>query len=161
MTWPRIWRDPEFRRQHVQELVIATSTSSSTRWTRPGNVQGGVGQRRAGGGAQAVLGTLAEIAAVRGMRVTFEPLPPAERNRVTVSLLEGRAADTRALAEHLAECASGGESGSRWPDQAGSARSTGDSGTGLHHGGRGTVTGVIGLGELGPERLVEAGDDAQ
>ena len=47
------------------------------------------------------LGTLAEIAAVLGMRVTLEPLPPGEREYVTTPLLEGEAADTKALAEHV------------------------------------------------------------
>jgi hypothetical protein len=37
------------------------------------------------------------------MRITLEPLPPAEREAVTAPLLEGRAADTRSLAEHLSD----------------------------------------------------------
>ena len=49
------------------------------------------------------LGTLAEVAAALGMRITLEPLPAGERAAVTAPLLEGRAADTRALAKHLGE----------------------------------------------------------
>jgi transcriptional regulator with XRE-family HTH domain len=49
------------------------------------------------------LGTLAEVAAALGMRVTLERLPDAERERFTHPLREGHAADTRALASHLEE----------------------------------------------------------
>ncbi len=45
------------------------------------------------------LGTLAEIAAALGMRVTLEPLPAAERQYLTAPLLEGECADTKALAD--------------------------------------------------------------
>lgn len=51
--------------------------------------------------ANPTLGTLAEVAAALGMRVTLEPLPEAERHSVTVPLLEGRVADTKKLAQHL------------------------------------------------------------
>jgi len=47
------------------------------------------------------LGTLAEVAAALGLRITVEPLSSAECAHVTEPLLEGRSADTRALAEHL------------------------------------------------------------
>ena len=47
------------------------------------------------------LGTLAEVAAALGMRITLEPLPSAERKQVTVPLLAGKAADARELARHL------------------------------------------------------------
>lgn len=47
------------------------------------------------------LGRLAELAAALGMRVTLEPLPPAEQKQVTKPLLEGRSADTKALAKHV------------------------------------------------------------
>jgi hypothetical protein len=49
------------------------------------------------------LGTLAEVAAALGMRITLEPLAASERESVTAPLLEGRAADTRVLAKHLSE----------------------------------------------------------
>lgn len=47
------------------------------------------------------LGTLAEVAAALGLRITVEPIPRAERGLITKPLLEGRAADPMALAEHL------------------------------------------------------------
>jgi DNA-binding phage protein len=52
--------------------------------------------------ANPTLGTLAEVAAVLGMRITLEPLPAAERAQVTTPLLDGRTADTKKLARHLA-----------------------------------------------------------
>lgn len=51
--------------------------------------------------ANPTLGTLAEVAAALGLRVTMEPLPDAERRQITVPLLEGRAANTRRLTTHL------------------------------------------------------------
>ncbi|WP_097983799.1 helix-turn-helix domain-containing protein [Streptomyces sp. f150] len=53
------------------------------------------------------LGTLAEVAAALGMCITLEPLPPAERKSVTEPLLDGRAADAQALAQHLSELRNG------------------------------------------------------
>jgi transcriptional regulator with XRE-family HTH domain len=47
------------------------------------------------------LGTLAEVAAALGMRITIEPLPEAERLQVTKPLLDGRTADAEGLARHL------------------------------------------------------------
>lgn len=47
------------------------------------------------------LGTLAEVAAALGMRVTLEPMPPAERQQVTEPLLQGHAANTKKLAKYL------------------------------------------------------------
>jgi DNA-binding phage protein len=49
------------------------------------------------------LGTLAEVAAALGMRITVQPLRDAERKQVTTPLLEGRSADTKALLKHLAK----------------------------------------------------------
>lgn len=51
--------------------------------------------------ANPTLGTLAEVAAALGLRITVEPLPPAERGLITQPLLEGRTADPLKLAEHL------------------------------------------------------------
>ena len=47
------------------------------------------------------LGTLAEVAAALGLRITVEPVSEAERRQITTPLLEGRTADPRKLAEHL------------------------------------------------------------
>lgn len=51
--------------------------------------------------ANPTLGTLAEVGAALGFRVTLEPLPESEQRYVTRPLLEGRTADTRKLARHL------------------------------------------------------------
>jgi transcriptional regulator with XRE-family HTH domain len=55
------------------------------------------------------LGTLAEVAAALGMRVTLEPLPAQERKAVTDPLLQGAvpAAKAKALAHHLTEMRAG------------------------------------------------------
>ncbi|GAB2445719.1 hypothetical protein GCM10027062_28230 [Nocardioides hungaricus] len=47
------------------------------------------------------LGTLAEVAAALGMRITLEPLADEERSQVTEPLLAGRSADPAGLARHL------------------------------------------------------------
>ncbi|MBE7188192.1 helix-turn-helix transcriptional regulator [Jatrophihabitans endophyticus] len=47
------------------------------------------------------LGTLAEVAAALGMRITLEPLAKVERATVTEPLIRGKAADTSDLAHHV------------------------------------------------------------
>lgn len=47
------------------------------------------------------LGTLAEVAAALGLRITVEPIPKAERGQITAPLLEGRTADPEKLGRHL------------------------------------------------------------
>ncbi|MGK2931257.1 MAG: DNA-binding protein [Solirubrobacterales bacterium] len=47
------------------------------------------------------LGTLAEVAAALGMRITLEPLADDERAQVTDPILAGRTADPAGLARHL------------------------------------------------------------
>lgn len=49
------------------------------------------------------LGTLAEVAAALGLRITVEPISEEERQQVTAPLLEGRSANPRRLAKHLDE----------------------------------------------------------
>ncbi|WP_220454261.1 DNA-binding protein [Nocardioides immobilis] len=49
------------------------------------------------------LGTLAEVAAALGLRITLEPLPKDQRAQVTAPLLDGRTADPNKLARHLDE----------------------------------------------------------
>lgn len=49
------------------------------------------------------LGTLAEVAAALGMRITLEPLPESERATVTEPLLAGKAVDPLATARRLDE----------------------------------------------------------
>ena len=47
------------------------------------------------------IGTLAEVAAALGLRITVEPLPDKERQQITEPLLKGSAANPEALVEHL------------------------------------------------------------
>ncbi len=110
--------DPEFLREYVRESVrIATIDQlvnaldearevaglSKAELARAISAEPAVIRRLfSSGHVNPTLGTLAEVAAALGMRVALEPLPPAERNQVTKPLLEGRAADTRALAKHVA-----------------------------------------------------------
>ncbi len=54
-----------------------------------------------GGASNPTLGTLAEVAAALGLRVTLEPLPDLERSNVMQPLLEGRSANTVDLAKYL------------------------------------------------------------
>ncbi|MFI5906890.1 multiprotein-bridging factor 1 family protein [Dactylosporangium sp. NPDC051541] len=55
------------------------------------------------GHSNPTLGTLAAVAAVLGMRVTLEPLPPAVVDCVTAPLLAGEAVDAQATAACLLE----------------------------------------------------------
>ena len=55
----------------------------------------------ASGQSNPTLGTLAEVAAALGMRLTLEPLQDDERAQITDALLNGRTADPAALARHL------------------------------------------------------------
>jgi transcriptional regulator with XRE-family HTH domain len=47
------------------------------------------------------LGTLAEVAAALGLRITVEPISKAERDQITEPLLQGRTGDPKNLARHL------------------------------------------------------------
>jgi DNA-binding phage protein len=111
--------DPEFLREYVVESVrIATIDQivnalddarkaaglTKAALARAISAQPSVVRRLfSSGHVNPTLGTLAEVAAALGMRITLEPLPVAERRRVSTPLLEGRSADTRRLAEHLGE----------------------------------------------------------
>jgi DNA-binding phage protein len=110
-------QDPEFLRQYVVESIrIATidrivnaldeareaAALSKAALARAISAEPAVVRRLfSAGHVNPTLGTLAEVAAALGMRITLEPLPPTEREAITAPLLEGRAADTRSLAEHL------------------------------------------------------------
>jgi transcriptional regulator with XRE-family HTH domain len=49
------------------------------------------------------IGTLAEIAAALGMRITLEPLPPEEQATVTTPLRTGATDDPEKVAEYILE----------------------------------------------------------
>jgi len=109
--------DPEFLREYVRESVrIATIDQlvnalddarvvaglSKAELARAISAEPAVVRRLfSAGHVNPTLGTLAEVAAALGMRVTLEAMGSAERKQVTKPLLEGRAADTGALAKHV------------------------------------------------------------
>ena len=111
-------QDPEFLRDYVVESVrIATIDSvvnalddareaaglSKAELARAISAEPAVIRRLfSASGVNPTLGTLAEVAAALGMRVTLEPLAAPERKTLTEPLLAGRAADTKRLAKHLA-----------------------------------------------------------
>ena len=110
--------DPEFLRAYVVEsvristidqVVIALNDAreaaglSKAALARAISAQPAAMRRLfSAGQVNPTLGTLAEVAAALGMRITVEPLPVTDRNQVTTPLLEGRSADTQTLVEHLA-----------------------------------------------------------
>jgi transcriptional regulator with XRE-family HTH domain len=112
-------QDPEFLREYVVESVrIATIDSvvnalddareaaglSKAELARAISAEPAVIRRLfSATGVNPTLGTLAEVAAALGMRVTLEPLPAPERKSLTEPLLEGHAADTKQLAKHLSK----------------------------------------------------------
>lgn len=109
--------DPEFLRHYVVESMrIATVDTiinrldqaretaglTKTALARAISAQPAVIRRLfSAGHVNPTLGTLAEVAAALGMRLTLEPLTDSERQTVTQPLMEGRAADRRALAASL------------------------------------------------------------
>jgi transcriptional regulator with XRE-family HTH domain len=110
-------QDPEFLREYVGESVrIATVDAlingldeareaaglSKAELARAINAEPATVRRLlASPSPNPTLGTLAEIAAALGLRVTLEPMPAAERAALTEPLLRGRSADRKALAKHL------------------------------------------------------------
>jgi len=112
-------KDPEFLRDYVRESVrIATidklvneldqareaAKLSKAELARAISSQPAVIRRLfSSGNVNPTLGTLAEVAAALGMRITLEPLTVSEQKNVTKPLLAGRTADPRALAEHVSK----------------------------------------------------------
>lgn len=112
-------KDPEFLRAYVVDSIRVSAIDSLVNALDEAREAAGLTKaslaraisadpatmRRlfSGGASNPTIGTLAEVAAALGMRVTLEPLPKSEQVHVTEPLLKGEAADTRALAEHLAE----------------------------------------------------------
>ncbi|MCL4446347.1 MAG: helix-turn-helix domain-containing protein [Actinobacteria bacterium] len=116
-------KDPEFLREYVRESVrIATIDQlvnalddarevvglSKADLARAISVEPATVRRLfSADHVNPTLGTLAEVAAALGMRVTLEPLDKAEREKVTEPLLEGRSADTRALVKRMSSMREG------------------------------------------------------
>jgi DNA-binding phage protein len=120
--WDDLARDlenPEFLREYVVESMRIATIDQLVNDLDDARVAAGMSKaelaraisaepasvRRlfSSGAANPTLGTLAEVAAALGMRVTLEALPDVERDQVTTTLLAGRAADPRALAAFLTE----------------------------------------------------------
>ena len=96
--------DPEFLREYVVESVRISTIDKVVIALNDAREAAGLSKaalaraisadpaamRRlfSAGQVNPTLGTLAEVAAALGMRITVEPLPVAERRRVTAPLLE-------------------------------------------------------------------------
>lgn len=109
--------DPEFLREYVVESVrIATIDQivnalddareaaglSKAELARAIQVEPATIRRMfASDNSNPTLGTLAEVAAALGLRITVEPLPADERAQITTPLLDGRSADPDGLARYL------------------------------------------------------------
>jgi transcriptional regulator with XRE-family HTH domain len=109
--------DPQFLREYVaQSIRIATidrivneldgaretAGLSKAELARAINSEPATVRRLfSAGHVNPTLGTLAEVAAVLGMRVVLEPLDADDRKRITGPLLEGSTDDPRVLARRL------------------------------------------------------------
>jgi DNA-binding phage protein len=109
--------DPQFLREYVTESVRITTIDTVINALDRARVAAGLSKaelaraigaepaviRRlfSAGNANPTLGTLAEVAAALGLRISVEPLPPAECRAVTEPLRSGHASPD--VAKHLAE----------------------------------------------------------
>lgn len=110
--------DPEFLREYIREGVRIGTIDQVVRELDDARETAGLSKaelaRSLGTHGAAVrrlfsaeqvnptLGTLAEVAAVLGLRVTLVPLDPRERKLVSQPLREGQSRDPRAVAKHTA-----------------------------------------------------------
>lgn len=115
--------DPEFLREYVVESVRIATVDRIVNALDEAREAAGLSKadlarsisvqpasiRRLFTGAQAnpTLSTISEVAAALGLRITVEPLPPAEREVVTKPLREGKPGNARDLAAHHAAMRSG------------------------------------------------------
>jgi DNA-binding phage protein len=109
--------DPEFLRAYVAESIRISTIDNIVNALNDAREAAGLTKAKlaraistdpatmrrlfSSGASNPTLGTLAEVAAALGMKVTLEPLDRSEQTQVTESLLSGQAADARGLAEHL------------------------------------------------------------
>jgi transcriptional regulator with XRE-family HTH domain len=110
-------QDPEFLREYVAQWVRVSTTDSIINSLDEARIEAGLSKaalaraintdpaalRRLLGKSRSnpTLGTVAELAAALGMRVTLEPLNASERQVTTAPLLEGRVEDSQALVSKL------------------------------------------------------------
>jgi DNA-binding phage protein len=99
--------DPEFLREYITESVRIATTDAIIKALDEARVSAGLSKaelaraigaepatvRRlfSSGSANPTLGTLAEVAAALGLRISIEPMPAGEREVVTKPLRAGRA----------------------------------------------------------------------
>ena len=111
--------DPEFLREYVVESMRIATVDQVVNAIDAARVAAGLSKAELARAIQKepatirrllssdnsnpTLGTLAEVAAALGLRITVEPISEEERQQVTAPLLEGRSANPRRLAKHLDE----------------------------------------------------------
>jgi transcriptional regulator with XRE-family HTH domain len=110
-------KDPQFLRDYVAESVrIATidrlvnelDTARQTAGLTKAELARAIGSDPAAlrrlfssGHVNPTLGTLAEVAAALGMRVSLEPLTPDDKRQITRPLLDGATDDPEAVAARM------------------------------------------------------------
>ncbi|WP_306896788.1 helix-turn-helix domain-containing protein [Agromyces albus] len=111
-------KDPEFVRSYVTHWVRIATTDAIV--NALDDAREGAGLSKAalarainadpsalrrlfahGNRSNPTIGTVAELAAALGMRLTLEPMPDEDREATTRPLLEGEVEDARALVERL------------------------------------------------------------
>jgi transcriptional regulator with XRE-family HTH domain len=124
MDQPSVWddlardlQDPQFLREYVAESVRiavidrvvneldnarqAAGLTKAELARAVGSEPATIRRLFSSGRANPTLGTLAEVAAALGMRVTLEPLDADDRQQITRPLLEGATDDPVALADQM------------------------------------------------------------
>ena len=115
--------DPEFLRGYVVESIriatvdriinqldearTAAGLSKAALARAIGSNPDAIRRLLTAGHVNPTLGTLAEIAAVFGMRIALEPLPEADQENLTAPLLTGEHPDPAALAAYLTDVRDG------------------------------------------------------
>jgi transcriptional regulator with XRE-family HTH domain len=116
-------KDPEFLRTYVVESVrVATvdrimnqldaareaaGLSKAALARAIGSNPDAIRRLLTAGHVNPTLGTLAEIAAVFGMRIALEPLSEVEKANISAPLLQGEHPDPQALAAYLSDVRDG------------------------------------------------------
>lgn len=116
-------KDPEFLRTYVVESIriatvdrimnqlddarVAAGLSKAALARTIGSNPDAIRRLLTAGHVNPTLGTLAEIAAVFGMRIALEPLSEDDRANVSTPLLQGEHPDPAALAAYLSDVRKG------------------------------------------------------
>lgn len=115
--------DPEFLREYIAESVRIATTDAVINALDDARLSAGLSKAELARAVRAqpavirrlfsadspnpTLGTLAEVAAALGLRVTVEPLTARERSSVTAPLLAGQVDDRAELARNLSQLREG------------------------------------------------------